>query len=127
MNWVDSLRIALLISLSILFVFMLARRFKQRVMARDLPVPHHAELLALHVLYHPSRLRLEVRMPRAEVLRPALLSADHHTLADWPATEHERGDAVLELPLGDRPPGDYYVELASDSQRTVRRFSLKGE
>ena len=41
----DLLRNALLITLSILVLVLLFRRFRQRVLLRDMPAPRHAELL----------------------------------------------------------------------------------
>ncbi len=121
----DQLRLALLISLSILFVVMLWRRFKMKAMIAQLPVPSHAELLALQVEYHPTRLRVEVTLPGAEELRPAMLTMEHGPLYQWPATAKSAGRHVLELPIDGYADGEYYFELATSSQRTVRKFQLK--
>ena len=125
MKWVDTLRITLLLSLSLLFIYMLARRFKQKVMANELPVASHAELLSLQVLYHPARLRMEVFLPSSEVLRPSVLDAEHVLVHKWEETDHATGEHVVELSLIDLSNGDYFLELATSSQRTVRKFSLK--
>lgn len=125
MSWVDSLRTTLLISLSLLAVYLLARRFKQMVLAKDLPVVLHAELLALQVMYHPDRLRIEVKVPRTEALFPAMLSHDHTRIMSWPSTGPLQGTHTLELALDQHPAGDYYLELGTGSQRTVRKFTLK--
>ena len=60
MHLIDTLRPALLLSLSGLFLLMVWRRFKRKAMQVELPVAAHAELLALQVEYHPERLRAEV-------------------------------------------------------------------
>ena len=125
MTWVDQLRIALLISLTLLFVVMVFRRFKRRVMRDERPVASHAELLALHVEYHPERLRVEVLLPGPEELRPAMLDRAHGPFKDWPTQGKAAGKHVLELPIGAAPDGEYYFELATSSQRTVRKFRLK--
>ena len=125
MAWVDQLRIALLISLSLLFLVMVFRRFKRRVMRDERPVASHAELLALQVEYHPERLRVEVLLPGPEELRPAMLDMGHGPYKNWPAQSKKEGKHVLELPIGAAPDGEYYFELATSSQRTVRKFRLK--
>jgi hypothetical protein len=125
MKWVDTLRLSLLLSLSLLFIFMLARRFKQQTVAKESPVPLHAELLSLQVMYHPERLRVELRMPRSEVIVPTMLGNDHRPEQVWPTFDLAAGDHVLGLPLTDRAEGDHFLELATSTQRTVRKFSLK--
>jgi len=125
MTWLDQLRPALLISLTVLFAAMLYRRFKRKTMAEERPVASHAELLALHVEYHPERLRAEFLLPGPEEVRPAMLDLGHRRFRDWPAQSREEGTHVLELPIGPAPDGEYYFELATSSQRTVRKFRLK--
>ena len=125
MAWVDHLRTALLISLSLLFVAMMFRRFKRKAMNEERPVASHAELLALHVEYHPERLRVEVLLPGPEEVRPAMLDGSHQPFQNWPTISKEEGTHVLELPIGPAPDGEYYFELATTSQRTVRKFRLK--
>ena len=124
MHLLDSLRPALLLSLSILFLLMLWRRFKHKAMMAERPVAAHAELLALHVEYHPERLRAEVAMPEDGELRPALLDGEHRPLFAWPRMNGKARTQVLELPLTDHADGTYYFELATATQRTVRRFIL---
>ncbi len=125
MTWLDHLRLALLISLSLLFVAMLFRRFKRKTMAEDQPVRSHAELISVQVEYHPERLRVEVHLPDKEDVRSTMLDLDHKMLQHWPATTRKQGTHVLELPIGPAPDGEYYFELATTSQRTVRKFRLK--
>jgi hypothetical protein len=125
MKWVDTLRTSLLLSLSLLVLFLLARRFKQMVMAKDLPAPLHAELLALQVLYHPVRLRMEVRLPHAETITPAQLNEAHARVHAWDAVPLEAGDHVLELPVDHATDGIHFFEMSTSSQRTVRKFELK--
>lgn len=124
MHLIDTLRPALLLSLSGLFLLMVWRRFKRKAMQVELPVAAHAELLALQVEYHPERLRAEVSMPGAGELRPALLDGEHRSLHQWPPVAKAPGKHVLELPLNGQPDGTYYFELATATQRTVRRFNL---
>jgi hypothetical protein len=125
MAWVDHLRTALLISLSLLFMAMIFRRFKRKAMNEERPVASHAELLALHVEYHPERIRIEVLLPGPEEVRPAMLDKGQQPFHIWPAISKEEGRHVLELPIGPAPDGEYYFELATSSQRTVRKFRLK--
>ncbi len=125
MPWIDHLRTALLISLTLLFAAMVFRRFKRKAMMEERPVASHAELLALHVEYHPVRIRVEVMLPGPEEVRSAMLDIGHQPYKDWPAQSKGEGRHVLELPIGAAPDGEYYFELATTSQRTVRKFRLK--
>lgn len=122
---VERLRLTLLISLSLLALVLLWRRFRQRVMARDLPAPAHAELISLQVSYHPPRLRAEVMLPGAQEILPAMLDAAHRCTHRWPPQILEGGLRVLELPLDGQPDGEHFFELATHTQRTVRRFILR--
>ena len=125
MHWIDHLRTALLISLSLLFIAMAFRRFKRKAMEAERPVASHAELLALQVEYHPERIRAEVLLPGPEEVRAAMLDMGHQLFQNWPVQSKEGGTHVLELPIGPAPDGEYYFELATSSQRTVRKFRLK--
>ncbi len=120
-----NIRLTLLISLTILVLVLLFRWFKRRVLLHDLPTPLHAELVSVEVMYHPSVLRVEVKMPRKEELFPAMLSNVHAPLHSWSAVVVDEGRHVLELPLEAHEEGNYYFELATSSQRTERRFSLR--
>ena len=120
----DNLRLTLLITLSILFVAMLWKRFKQRTMANDLPAPSHAEVISMHVLYHPERLRVQVKVPSVQELIPAVLNGQHEQQFAWPSVRAEKGSHVLELPLNTLGDGVHFFELGTDTQRTVRRFRL---
>jgi hypothetical protein len=122
---VERLRLTLLVSLALLALMLLWRRFKQRVMARDLPAPAHAELLSLQVAYHPPRLRAEVLLPEPQEVLPAMLDAHHRPVHRWSPQRLEGGAQVLELSLEGRPDGEHFFELATHSQRTVRRFILR--
>ena len=113
------------ISLSLLFVAMVFRRFKRNAMLEERPVASHAELVSLHVEYHPERIRVEVLLPGPEEVRAAMLDLGHQPLHSWPALPKDEGRHVLELPIGPAPDGEYYFELATTSQRTVRKFRLK--
>lgn len=125
MAWVDQLRLTLLISLSLLFTVMVWRRFKRRVVRDERPVALHAELLALQVEYHPERIRIEVSLPGPEELRLSMLDLRNDRVQQWPALSKAAGAHLLELPVNGAPDGEYYFELATSSQRTVRKFRLK--
>jgi hypothetical protein len=122
---VERLRLTLLISLAVLTVILLWRRFKQRVMARDLPAPLHAEVLSVQVAYHPDRLRVELALPAPQEVYTALLDAEHRTTHSWPARELSEGTHVVELPLDGRQDGVHLLELATSTQRTIRRFTIR--
>lgn len=122
---VERLRLTLLISLSLLTVILLWRRFKQQVMARDLPAPAHAEVLTVQVAYHPDRLRVELALPAPQEVRTALLDNAHRTTHNWPARTVTSGTHVMELPLDGLPDGEHLLELATSTQRTIRRFNIR--
>lgn len=120
----ENLRIALTITLSILLLLVLFRRFRDRVMRHDLPVAGHAELIGLQVAYHPARLLVRVRMPQARSLSWTLLDHSHQELHRWPDQLLHAGEQAVELTLDARADGIYHLQMASDSQRTIRRFRL---
>lgn len=120
----ENLRIALTITLSILLVLVLFRRYRDRVVRRDLPVAGHVEMIGLEVAYHPTRLLVRVRMPQPRVMSWALLDHGHLELHRWPGERLEAGEHTVELALGTRADGVYHLQMASDSQRTIRRFRL---
>ncbi len=120
-----TLRTVLLISLSLLLVLVLFRRFKRNVMARDLPALAHAELLRIEVAYHPARLRVQVNMPNAQVLQTAISGADHAPLHAWPDEKRGPGTLELERVLPALADGTYHFELSTSTQRTVRQFRLQ--
>ena len=124
MAWISDLRITLLVSLAILLIVIVWRRFKQRTVAHELPVRAHAELITLQMRYHPPRLRVEVIMPDAERIRPAMLDLHHGPVHHWPEIDLAAGSHILEFPLNGHTVGDHYFELATGSQRTVRKFSV---
>lgn len=121
----DDLRIALLISLSVLAAIMIYRRFQRRTMLRDRPAPSHAELIGLEVAYHPPRVRAWVKIPSDRSIGTSLLDEHHARLHEWPAAELRAGEHWIERPLVDRADGLYHFELSSGTQRTVRRFRLQ--
>lgn len=125
MEWIDDLRVTLLISLSVLLVAILYRRFRKQVLARDLPAPLHAELVGLQVAYHPARLRVEVSMPSRQELHPRLVDRAHVPLHAWPTLTLGEGTHTFEVTLPALPDGDHYFELATSTQRTVRIFRLQ--
>jgi hypothetical protein len=121
----DQIRLTLLISLGILFLVLLFRRFKRKTMERDLPAVQHMELLTLEVMYHPTRLRAEVSVPRPQEFEFAMLDLEHAPLFEWPPQRVKEKHAVLELPVEGHADGDYYFQLSTNGQRTIRRFTLR--
>ncbi len=121
----DNIRLALIISLSILLVLVLWRRFKGRVVASDMPVPLYAELVAVEVEYHPARLRVVIAVPHAQTIHTSLLDTSHARRHDWADMALQRGDSTVNLVLPSLADGDYYLEMRTSTQRTVRRFRLQ--
>jgi hypothetical protein len=119
------IRLALLISLTVLVLVLAYKWFKRRTVVRDMPVPIHAQLVSVEVMYHPMVLRVEVEMPCREELFPAMLSEVHAMLHQWPAMAVGQGRHILELPLSADPGRTYYLELATANQRTERRFTIR--
>ncbi len=126
MEFLDTIRSALLITLPVVLIAVLWRKFKLRTLALELPAPAYAELLELQVAYHPARLRALVNIPgeREQEIHTALLNADHNTIHRWPAHLLPTGEHWLERPLVDLPDGDHFFEMGTATQRTVRRFRL---
>lgn len=122
---IESIRTALLITLSILVVVIVVRRFRQYVRIHLHPVPQQVHLRAVEVMYHPLRLRIALHLPAAEAVSPALLGQDHSLLRTWPAKHLQAGDHALELPMEEVPEGHYSIELATGTQRTERRFTVR--
>ncbi|MCB0772718.1 MAG: hypothetical protein KJZ58_02415 [Flavobacteriales bacterium] len=122
---VETVRTTLLITLSILVLILLYRRFRQYLRLHHLPVPQHVELRAVEVMYHPLQLRVHLHLPRPEEVAPAMLSTAHAHLHAWPTVRLERGEHVLELPLDEGLDGAYYVEVGTSTQRTERRFIIR--
>ncbi|MEO8589242.1 MAG: hypothetical protein ABI432_07740 [Flavobacteriales bacterium] len=120
-----SLRTALLITLSILLVVVLLRRFRRRVLARDLPVNAHAELVRLEVAYHPPRLHVQVRVPLDEILHTSLLDTDQHHMHTWSEEPVEAGTHTIVRELPVLADGEHHFELRTTTQRTVRQFRLQ--
>lgn len=125
MNLIENVRLTLLVSLALLVVALLLRRFKRNVLAKDLPAPQHAELTDLQVAYHPARLRVEVTMPSRQELHPGLVDRDHRTLHDWSKLTLGAGTHVIELDLPSLADGEHFFQLATSTQRTVRVFRLQ--
>ena len=121
----ETLRIVLTISLSVVLVLVLARRFRRKVFAKDLPALRHAELTEVRVAYHPPRLVVRLQVPRREEYRTALLDNSHQPLQEWEAVDLTPGDHAIERSLEGRSDGFYHLELRSPTQRTVRRFRLQ--
>ena len=122
---IEDFRLALLITLAILVGYILTRRFKNYIRIHHMPIPQHVELLHVEVMYHPSMLRVQVNMPRPEEVFPAMLTQGHAPLRSWPAVRMEKGDHVLELPLETETEGIYFFEIATSTQRTERRFTVR--
>lgn len=122
---IESFRTALLITLSILVVVIAVRRLKQYLRQHHMPIPQHVRLLDVQVMYHPERLHVRVKMPRETEVRTTLLSSVHEPLKRWPSGTVPEGEHVLELPLEAGREGVYYLEIATDTQRTERRFTVR--
>lgn len=121
----ENVRIALLISLSLLVVAVAYRRFRRHVLARHMPVMQHAELGGLTVAYHPLRIRAEVKVPARQSIRFVVLGPDHGELHSWPGMELQAGGHTIELDMLPGRAGDHYLELRTDSQCTVRKFTIR--
>lgn len=122
---ITNIRSALLISLSIFLVVILWRRFRQRVVARDLPALSHLELLQLQVAYHPARLSVEVSVPSPQTLQSHLLDAQHRLMHSFHAEELRRGKHWVSYELPSMADGTYHLQLDTGTQRTVRQFRLR--
>ncbi|MBP8823335.1 MAG: hypothetical protein KBH07_06805 [Flavobacteriales bacterium] len=121
----ETFRTALLITLSILVVFLLVQRFKKHWRQHHMPIPRHMELLALEVVYHPTLLRITMAVPAPGELFPALLSAGHERLHAWPPVQLDKGEHVLELALDPGLDGAFFFEISTGTQRTERRFLVR--
>ncbi len=121
---VTDLRTALIITLSVFVVYLLARRLKDRVRQNDLPAILHAELISLEVSYHPSRLNFVLELPDRQVIHLSLLDEMHQKKYSWPEGQFEKGVHALERPLPPLVNGIYYLEVSTATQRTVRQFRL---
>ncbi|MBK9419912.1 MAG: hypothetical protein IPN44_02540 [Flavobacteriales bacterium] len=121
----DTLRTTLLITLAILVLAIALRRYKQYIREKHTPVPRHAELLNVEVVYHPLRVHVLVRLPREEEVFPAVLAADHSKMLSWPAMRLGAGSHELEFPLDPEADGMLHFELGSSTQRTERRFMVR--
>jgi hypothetical protein len=120
-----TLRTVLLITLSILLVVVLWQRFRRKVIATDMPMPRHAELIGLEVAYHPPRLLVEVMLPLAQRLETSIADEHHLTVHAWPQAELGAGTHRFERALPELAQGTYHFEIATLTQRTVRRFRLQ--
>ncbi|HEY0979169.1 MAG TPA: hypothetical protein VGE21_16980 [Flavobacteriales bacterium] len=121
----DKIRIGLLISLSLLLLAVAYRRFRRHVIAKHMPVKQHAELLDLTVAYHPTRLRAEIMVPEPQELVPTMLDGGHVLEHTWNTIHLKPGQHVVEFPLGEGRSGEHYFHLASHSQSTVRKFTVR--
>lgn len=121
----QTIRTALLISLSILLVVVLLRRFRRRVLAKDLPVNSHAELLRLEVAYHPARLRVQLHVPEDQIVHTALLDAADHHMHMWVEVPLNAGTHTIERLLPELGDGMHHFEMRTTTQRTVRQFRLQ--
>lgn len=120
-----TLRTALLITLSILLVVVIWRRFKQRVVANDMPAPMHAELLGLDVAYHPARLLVLLHVPSDQRIGTRVLDRSHVETYSWDMRSLKKGTHTLEQMLPTLPDGTYFLEMTTSTQRTVRQFRLQ--
>jgi hypothetical protein len=120
-----NLRTALLITLSILLVAVLWRKFRLRVLANDMPAPLHAELLALELVYHPARLHVVIHVPEPQTIGTAVLDHAHRSLHQWNDLRLVPGEHSMELTLPDLSDGTYFLALTTATQRTERQFRLQ--
>lgn len=125
MNPLEVFRTAAIITLLVLLVVILWKRLRRWMLLRDVPVPQHAEVREVMVEYHPTRLRLEVRVPQPQTLHLQLLDEVHAPLSHWPDAEVGPGLHVLTCSMEGRVDGTYHVEVRTATQRTVRRFRLQ--
>lgn len=121
----ETFRTALLITLCLLVLIILYKRFKRYWYKHQMPVPRHLELQTLEVAYHPAMLRVALSVPAEVELYPALLAANHERLHAWPAQRLGPGEHVLELTLESGLAGTYVFEVATNTQRTERRFMVR--
>lgn len=121
----ETIRTALIITLSILAVVVGLRKFKRSVLAKDMPAPLHAELTALELSYHPARVRVELKVPASQQIQFNLLDAEHGVIHPWNDVHLSGGQHSVELLLPERPDGAYFLEMRTDTQRTVRQFRLQ--
>ena len=120
-----NLRTALIVSLSAMVLLILWRRLRQYVLTKDMPAPLHAELLGLELAYHPARLHVVLKVPGDQLIRTRLLDHAHTTLLAWDDEPLQRGDHALERVLPPLNDGVYFLEMATDTQRTLRQFRLQ--
>lgn len=127
MNDADLLnvRTALLITLSIFLVLVLAKKFKRNVLVNDMPAPLHAELTALTLAYHPVRLFAVVQVPSDQTIALDLLDAEHGALQSLGTVALQRGEHTQELSLPTLQDGTYFLAMSTATQRTVRQFRLQ--
>ncbi|HQX29394.1 MAG: hypothetical protein IPI00_05095 [Flavobacteriales bacterium] len=121
---IQNIRTALIVTLSVLLVVVLWRRFKRGVLAKDMPAPLHAELINLQVQYHPARLHVVVKVPSNQTIRTNLLDGAHNPLHAWADVDMKPGESTIELALPAAADGQYHLEMCTDTQRTVRQFRL---
>lgn len=122
---VDELRTTLLITLGILVVVIAFRRFKQYIRLKHLPVPQHVRLESIEVAYHPERLRVRLELSMGTEVFAAMLASDHMPLKQWPPVQVPKGTQWLELPLEPGQQGVFFLEVATGTQRTERRFIVR--
>ena len=120
-----NIRTALIVSLSVLALLIMWRRLRQHILTKDMPAPLHAELLGLQLAYHPARLRVDLKVPGDQLIRTRLLDQAHASLHAWDDERVQRGEHTLERVLPSLTDGVYFLEMATDTQRTLRQFRLQ--
>ncbi len=121
----ENIRTALIITLSILAIVVALRKFKRSVLAKDMPAPLHAELVDLELAYHPARLCVTVKVPDTQLIHFALLDGTHAGLHQWSDERFALGLHTVELRTPTLPDGNYFLEMRTATQRTVRQFRLQ--
>lgn len=120
-----NVRTALIISLSAMVLLILWRRLRQYILSKDMPAPLHAELLGLQLAYHPARLRVELKVPGDQRIRTRLLDQAHAPVHGWEDVFLPCGEHVVERTLPTLTDGVYFLEMATETQRTLRQFRLQ--
>ena len=118
------LRTALLITLSILLVILLFRRFRRMIGTRDTPVVQHVQVEQLNVAYHPPRLIVVMTVPHEQTIMTRVLDGEHRSVKERFSQNMKAGTHTVVIDLPVLVDGRYFLEVATDTQRTVRRFRL---
>lgn len=120
-----NVRTALIVSLAAMVLLILWKRLRQHILLKDTPVPLHAELAGLELVYHPARLRVLLKMPSEQLIQTRILDHQHAPLHTWPEERVAIGEQLLLRELPHLADGAYFLEMSTSTQRTVRQFRLQ--